>query len=116
MIFFSSWETFAKKRYEQGFLQAYAESHGGLQALEDYYAEQEGRDPRPLKAPTVHEEREAQAKRISELEKEIAHRTLLIRLFDALDREVEERKSLAKRVAGLEKQIRQLTNNNGTTG
>ena len=107
-MLFGTWETFSKKRFEQGFLQGYAERHGGLEALEAYYAECEGRKPKTPKVHTTHHEREVVSKRIDELEREVADRELTIRLVDLLEKEVNERKRLGKRVAELERIAKEL--------
>jgi hypothetical protein len=95
-MLFSTWETFSRKRFEQGFLQGYAESHGGLEALAEYYAEREGRG--------------AQAKCIAELEKDSEEVRIQHRMLDLIEglakdnkEDRKEREALAKRIAELEK-------------
>lgn len=104
---FSTWETFAKKRFEQGFLQGWAKTHGGLEALEEYYAEREGRNHKRVKTSAVRNEREILTERVAQLERERADRDLMTRIVDLLEQEVGERKRLAERVAELERLIKE---------
>ena len=106
-MLFSTWETFAKKRFEQGFLQGWAKTHGGLEALEEYYAEREGRTHKRVKTSAVRNEREILTERVAKLEKERADRDLMTRIVDLLEQEVGERKRLAERVVELERLIKE---------
>ena len=102
-FFVSTWETFAKKRYEQGFLQGYAETHGGLEALDRHYAERSGQDIKTTRAAKVRKDTEVTARHVAGAERESAERDLLTKTVDLLIQEISERKRLAKRVAELER-------------
>ncbi len=89
----STWETFAKRRYEKGRAEGLAEGR------EEGLAEGRG-------------EREALARRVAELEESRGEREALTQRNAEGH---EEREALARRVAELEEQVRNIKNSNGTS-
>ncbi len=80
---FSAWETFAKKRYEQG--------------------RRDEREKWAKVTAPLEKECEERAMHLAELEIEIADRDLMTRIVDLLKQEVSEPKRLVKRVSEMER-------------